>query len=128
MGAVTNMRPDLFSVVVAGVPFVDVVNTMLDPSIPLTVNEYEEWGNPNDYSDYMRIKSYSPYDNIGHKELSAHSGNCGVERSACAILGTGQMGGQTASIQDRRQSSTASDQHGRQVMQEHPDGTITSTT
>ena len=64
MGAVTNMRPDLFEVVVAGVPFVDVTNTMLDPTIPLTVIEWEEWGNPQDreYFEYMR--SYAPYDNV----------------------------------------------------------------
>jgi oligopeptidase B len=64
MGAVANMRPDLFRAVVAEVPFVDVVNTMLDPSIPLTVIEYDEWGNPQDpaYHDY--ILSYSPYDNV----------------------------------------------------------------
>ncbi len=64
MGAVTNMRPDLFKAVVAKVPFVDVMNTMLDPTIPLTVIEYEEWGNPNkkEYYDYMM--SYSPYDNV----------------------------------------------------------------
>lgn len=63
--AVANMRPDLFNTVVAIVPFVDVVNTMLDPSLPLTVQEYEEWGDPNvkEYYDYML--SYSPYDNIG---------------------------------------------------------------
>ena len=64
MGAVTNMRPDLFKVVVASVPFVDVINTMMDPTIPLTVAEYEEWGNPavKKYFEYML--SYSPYDNI----------------------------------------------------------------
>ncbi len=64
MGAALNMRPDLFTAAVAGVPFMDVINTMLDPTIPLTVVEYEEWGNPNDpvYYDYM--KSYSPYDNV----------------------------------------------------------------
>jgi oligopeptidase B len=63
MGAVTTMRPDLFTAVVAGVPFVDVVTTMLDESIPLTVGEFEEWGNPKikEYYDYML--SYSPYDN-----------------------------------------------------------------
>ena len=63
MGAVTVMRPDLFNAVVAGVPFVDVVTTMLDDSIPLTIAEYDEWGNPNykEYYDYML--SYSPYDN-----------------------------------------------------------------
>jgi oligopeptidase B len=64
MGAVFNMRPDLFCGVVAEVPFVDVVTTMLDPSIPLTTGEYDEWGNPaqKEYYDYML--SYSPYDNV----------------------------------------------------------------
>ncbi|MFQ6007695.1 MAG: S9 family peptidase [Candidatus Zixiibacteriota bacterium] len=68
MGAVTNMRPDLFKAVVAEVPFVDVTNTMLDPSIPLTVIEYEEWGNPNDTEYYDYIRSYSPYDNVEAKD------------------------------------------------------------
>jgi oligopeptidase B len=67
MGACTNLRPDLFKVVVADVPFVDVIHTMLDETIPLTVVEFEEWGNPKDktYFDYMR--SYSPYDNVEAK-------------------------------------------------------------
>ncbi|MGB1207161.1 MAG: S9 family peptidase [Chitinophagales bacterium] len=64
MGAVINMRPDLFKVVLAHVPFVDVITTMLDPSIPLTTGEYEEWGNPNDKEYYDYILSYSPYDNV----------------------------------------------------------------
>ncbi len=64
MGAVTNMRPDLFEAVVAGVPFVDVTNTMLDPTIPLTVIEWEEWGNPQDREYFEYIRSYSPYDNV----------------------------------------------------------------
>jgi oligopeptidase B len=64
MGAVTNMRPDLFRAVLAEVPFVDVVNTMLDASLPLTVIEYDEWGNPNDRAAYEYIRSYSPYDNV----------------------------------------------------------------
>ena len=68
MGAVTNMRPDLFSVVVAKVPFVDALNTMLDASLPLTVGEYEEWGNPNEQQYYDYIKSYAPYDNVAAKE------------------------------------------------------------
>jgi oligopeptidase B len=68
MGAVTNMRPELFEIVIAKVPFVDVVNTMLDASIPLTVIEYDEWGNPNEKKFYDYIKSYSPYDNIEAKE------------------------------------------------------------
>ncbi len=64
MGAVINERPELFHGVVADVPFVDALTTMLDESIPLTTNEYEEWGNPNDKKYYSYIKSYSPYDNI----------------------------------------------------------------
>ena len=68
MGAVTNMRPDLFKAVVAHVPFVDVVNTMLDPTLPLTVTEYEEWGNPNEKPFYEYIKSYAPYENIEPKD------------------------------------------------------------
>ena len=68
MGTVTNLRPDLFQAVVAEVPFVDVVNTMLDASLPLTVIEYDEWGNPNDPTYYQYIRSYSPYDNIAPKD------------------------------------------------------------
>jgi len=63
MGAVANMRPELFRVVIAKVPFVDVINTMLDASIPLTTIEYEEWGNPNDKEFFDYMLSYSPYDN-----------------------------------------------------------------
>jgi oligopeptidase B len=61
---VVNQRPDLFAGVVAQVPFVDVLTTMLDESIPLTVMEYEEWGNPNDPQYFEYIRSYSPYDNV----------------------------------------------------------------
>jgi len=64
MGAVINQRPNLWSGVIAAVPFVDVVTTMLDDSIPLTTGEYDEWGNPNDPEAYYRMKSYSPYDNV----------------------------------------------------------------
>jgi oligopeptidase B len=64
MGAVLNLRPDLFKGVIAGVPFVDVVTTMLDDSIPLTTSEYDEWGNPNDLTTYRYMLSYSPYDNV----------------------------------------------------------------
>ncbi len=67
MGAVTNMRPDLFKAVVSYVPFVDVMNTMLDSSLPLTVGEYLEWGNPNEKPAYDYMRSYSPYENIENK-------------------------------------------------------------
>jgi oligopeptidase B len=64
VGAVANMRPDLFNTIVAHVPFVDVINTMLDTSLPLTTQEYEEWGNPNEEEYYKYMLSYSPYDNV----------------------------------------------------------------
>lgn len=64
MGAVTNMRPDLFHTMVVRVPFVDTLTTCLDPTLPLTIGEYEEWGNPEDEIYYRYIKSYSPYDNV----------------------------------------------------------------
>jgi oligopeptidase B len=71
VGAVTNMRPDLFRGVVAAVPFVDVVTTMLDDSIPLTTSEYDEWGNPNDRTFYDYMLSYSPYDSVEAKAYPA---------------------------------------------------------
>ena len=64
VGAVANMRPDLYHTIIAQVPFVDVINTMLDESLPLTTGEYEEWGNPNEETYYTYMLSYSPYDNI----------------------------------------------------------------
>jgi oligopeptidase B len=67
IGAVINMRPDLFRAVVANVPFVDVVTTMLDPGIPLTTGEYDQWGNPREELYYAYMKSYSPYDNVERK-------------------------------------------------------------
>jgi oligopeptidase B len=67
MGAVLNMRPDLFHAAIVGVPFVDVINTMLDESLPLTVPEFEEWGNPKEKAAFDYMISYSPYDNIAAK-------------------------------------------------------------
>lgn len=68
MGAVANMAPKLWNGIIADVPFVDVVNTMLDESIPLTTNEFDEWGNPKNKESYFYMKSYSPYENVEHKE------------------------------------------------------------
>jgi oligopeptidase B len=67
MGAVVNMRPDLFQAVLALVPFVDVINTMQDETLPLTTQEYEQWGNPADKASFDYMMSYSPYDNVGRK-------------------------------------------------------------
>ncbi|MDR2237334.1 MAG: S9 family peptidase [Chryseobacterium sp.] len=68
MGAVINLKPELWNGVISQVPFVDVINTMLDESIPLTTNEYDEWGNPNNKEAYFYMKSYSPYENIEKKK------------------------------------------------------------
>ena len=64
MGAIVNLRPDLFQAIISHVPFVDIMNTMLDDTLPLTTMEYNEWGNPNDPAFFNYIKSYSPYDNV----------------------------------------------------------------
>lgn len=71
MGAVTNLRPELFKAVIADVPFVDVINTMSDPSLPLTVTEFEEWGNPAKPEEYAWLRAYSPYDNLAAKAYPA---------------------------------------------------------
>ncbi|WP_255711005.1 MULTISPECIES: S9 family peptidase [Dyadobacter] len=68
MGAISNLRPDLWRGIIADVPFVDVVTTMLDESIPLTTNEFDEWGNPKDKEYYTFMKTYSPYDNVEKKD------------------------------------------------------------
>ena len=71
IGAVVNMRPELFRAAVAYVPFVDVLNTMLDATLPLTTSEYIEWGNPNEKAAYDYMKTYSPYDNIRKQDYPA---------------------------------------------------------
>src|SRR5207245_9588492 len=73
IGAVANMRPDLFRMVISHVPFVDVLNTMLDASLPLTVAEYEAWGNPQIAEDYFYMKSGCPYTNLELKPYPAIS-------------------------------------------------------
>ena len=71
MGAVVNLKPELFRAVHAAVPFVDVINTMMDASLPLTVEEYLEWGNPNEKPAFDYMLSYSPYDNLARKAYPA---------------------------------------------------------
>lgn len=68
MGVIANLRPDLYRAIVAEVPFVDVLTTMLNPNLPLTTGEYDEWGNPNDSIVYHYIKSYSPYDGVRQQD------------------------------------------------------------
>ncbi|WP_034238780.1 S9 family peptidase [Aquimarina atlantica] len=81
MGAIVNMAPELYNGVVASVPFVDVVSTMLDDSIPLTTGEYDEWGNPNEEEYYTYMKSYSPYDNVVAQEYPNMLVNTGLHDS-----------------------------------------------
>jgi len=71
VAAISNMRPDLYKGIIAQVPFVDVVTTMLDESIPLTTGEYDEWGDPNEKEDYYNMLSYSPYDNVEKQDYPA---------------------------------------------------------
>ena len=71
MGAVTNLRPDLMKAVIAKVPFVDVINSMLDEDLPLTVAEFEEWGNPKIPADYKVMRAYCPYSNLEAKAYPA---------------------------------------------------------
>jgi oligopeptidase B len=84
MGAVVNMRPDLFAVCIADVPFVDVINTMLDDSLPLTVTEFEQWGNPKVRTEFEYIRTYSPYDNIDRKPYPAILSMTGLHDSQVA--------------------------------------------
>jgi len=81
MGAIANMQPDLFKGIIAAVPWVDVVTTMLDDSIPLTTAEYDEWGNPNDKEYYDYMLSYSPYDNVEAKDYPAMLATTGLHDS-----------------------------------------------
>ena len=83
MGAVTNLRPDLFAAVLAGVPFMDVINTMLDSSIPLTAMEYEEWGDPDEPEQYAYMRGYSPYDNLATRRIRACWSRVGCTTRGC---------------------------------------------
>jgi oligopeptidase B len=104
MGAVSNMAPELFAGIIAHVPFVDVVTTMLDHDIPLTTAEFDEWGNPEnrDYYDYML--SYSPYDNVEVKDYPAMLVTTALE--AC------EVGRQVAHHEDRRQPAHSQNRAG----------------
>ncbi len=94
IGAVLNQRPELFGAAIAEVPFVDVLNTMLDPDLPLTITEYDEWGNPQEPDVYNRIKAYAPYEKRHRASLSGDAGDRRLQRQSRAVLGSGQVGGE----------------------------------
>jgi oligopeptidase B len=105
MGAIANLAPERYCAIVAHVPFVDVVTTMLDESIPLTTNEFDQWGDPKQQRYYDYLLSYSPYDNVRAQDLSGDAGLYRPVGLASPVLRTRQMGGEAARPQDRPASS-----------------------
>ena len=110
MGAVANMRPDLFKAVVAQVPFVDVMNTMLDATLPLTTSEYIEWGNPNEKPAFDYMLQYSPYDNIKPQAYPAMLVQVSLNDSQVPYWEGAKFVAQAARPEDRRQPGAAEDQ------------------
>ncbi len=102
VAAVVNQRPDLWSGVIAAVPFVDVVTTMLDDSIPLTTGEYDEWGNPNEAEAYFCMKAYSPYDNVRHQDYPPMLVTTGLHDSQVQYFEPAKW---VARLRDRRSNS-----------------------
>ena len=110
MGAVANLAPDLFAGILAQVPFVDPLTTILDPSLPLTVTEWDEWGNPLADSDvYAYMKSYSPYENVAAGQLSGDTGHDIAQRHPGVLRRAGEMGCGASAHQDRWQSGVVED-------------------
>ncbi len=114
MGAVANMAPDLFKAIVAEVPFVDALTTMLDDTLPLTPPEWPEWGNPiADEKAYRTIASYAPYENVVAQAYPHIFALGWIDRPARDLLGTCKVGGKTPYTEYIRQSLDAENQHGR---------------
>ncbi len=112
VAAAANMAPGLYRGIVAHVPFVDIVTTMLDESIPLTTNEYDEWGDPNERAFYDCMLGYSPYDNVTAQDVPGavrHDGSLGQPG---AVLRAREVGREAAASQDRRPAAGDARQHG----------------
>ncbi len=124
MGAVINLRPDLFHGVVAHVPFVDIVTTMLDGSIPLTTGEYDEWGNPQRASSTTSTCcSYSPYDNVEAKAYPDLLVTPGLHDSQVQYWEPAKWVAKLRATEDRRQPAPAEDQHGGRPRRRRRDAT-----
>ena len=108
MGAVANLAPELFAGIVAEVPFVDALTTILDPSLPLTVIEWDEWGNPlEDPEVYAYMKSYSPYENVADQRYPAILAETSPQRHPGALRRAGQVGGPAAGDRPDRRGTTS---------------------
>ena len=112
-GAVYSRAPGRWRAVVAEVPFVDCVTTMLDPAIPLTINEWDEWGDPRDPADFACLRSYSPYDNPPAGATAGPAGHRRCARPAGARARAGQVGGAAAGDRHRRQPAAVPGRAGR---------------
>src|ERR1700682_1318841 len=112
IGAVVNMRPDLFACAIAQVPFVDALTTMLDDKLPLTVNEFEEWGNPAEPDFYRYMKSYSPYDNVHQTQYPALLATGGLNDPRVSYWGPAKWGPQAARAHPGGASRAAEDPDG----------------
>ena len=114
MGAVVNQAPELWGAVAAHVPFVDVLNTMLDDTLPLTPIEWPEWGNPiEDRAFFEYIRSYSPYDQLEQRDYPPILVTAGLNDPQGDILGAGQVRGKATGTEDGQQLVAAEDEYGR---------------
>ena len=114
MGATSFLAPELFRAIVAEVPFVDVVNTMLDDTLPLTVAEWDEWGDPREPDDYAYMQGYSPYDNLPGPQPAGAARDRQPARPPGQRARAGQVGGEDAGRrQPGRRGAAAADRAGR---------------
>ena len=113
MGAVLNMRPDLFAGAVAQVPFVDVVTTMLDDAVPLTTGEYDEWGNPHERAAFDDILGYSPYDNVSARAYPALLVLAGLHDSQVQYWEPAKWVAKLRALKTDARPPAPQDEHGR---------------